>query len=60
MQPWTEHMPFIWTPAKLLPSSIQMNAKFLQVALQEMQVVWVCGQGLVFYFCQVSYKENTA
>lgn len=55
-----EHMPFIGTPAKLLPSSIQMNAKFLQVALQEMQVVWVCGQGLVFYFCQVSYKENTA
>lgn len=48
--PWTEHMPFIWAPAKLLPSSIQMNAKFLQIALQEMQVVWVCVQGLVFYF----------
>lgn len=48
----------IWTLAKLLPSSIQMNAKFLQIALQEVQVAWVCVQG--FYFCQVSCKENTA
>lgn len=44
-----------WTLAKLLPSFIQMNAKFLQIALQEVQVACVCEQGLgSFYFCQVS------